>query len=104
MSQMNKNSLTLLECQEHVAEMMADRNWDKRDILLQTVMMAEEMGEVAKAIREITLKGGTKENIKELSHELADVFNYTCHLATFYNIDLNTAFVDKININKQREW
>lgn len=99
-----KQSLTLKTCQQTVADFMRQKGFDQRGMLLQTVMMAEEMGEVAKAMRHIELKGDTPENRQELAHELVDVLNYICWLATKYEIDLDAASQQKMTINSTRTW
>ena len=48
-----------------------------------------------------------RENAKdtgELASELADVALYLLQLASITNIDLEKAILDKIEINKKREW
>jgi 8-oxo-dGTP diphosphatase len=48
-----------------------------------------------------------RENAKdteELAGELADVALYLLQLASITNIDLERAILDKIEINKTREW
>jgi NTP pyrophosphatase (non-canonical NTP hydrolase) len=41
---------------------------------------------------------------EELAGELADVALYLLQLASIMNIDLEKAILDKIEINKTREW
>lgn len=41
---------------------------------------------------------------KELAGELADVALYLLQLASVNGIDLEQAILDKIEVNKQREW
>ncbi len=41
---------------------------------------------------------------KELASELADVALYLLQLASITDIDLEKAILDKIEINKSREW
>ncbi|HSL29095.1 MAG TPA: MazG-like family protein [Anaerolineales bacterium] len=43
-------------------------------------------------------------NREELSGELADVALYLLQLASVTGIDLETAILDKIEINKNRDW
>lgn len=97
-------SLTLADCQRWVEEMMAAKGWEGRSLELQAMMMAEEMGEVCKAVRGLVLKGETPERKQELAHELADVLNYTCWLASKTGVDLEAAFREKFDINAKRVW
>lgn len=95
---------TVAEFQTYVATYMKERGWDKSSILLQTVMMTEEVGEVCKAIRNLHTLDDTQERRDQLADELADVFAYTCWLATYYGIDLATAFRNKQNRQLNRTW
>jgi len=97
-------SLTLAELQARVKQMVADKGFDGANILLQTVMMAEEMGEVAKAVRNLERHGKTAENQRELGLELADLLNYVCWLATHYGVNLDNAIEEKFAINATRTW
>jgi NTP pyrophosphatase (non-canonical NTP hydrolase) len=46
----------------------------------------------------------TAKDKKELASELADVALYLLQLASVSDIDLEKAILDKIEINKRREW
>ena len=70
------------------------------------MLMAEEMGELFSAIRKNS-KGAdvaTDSTIDNVKHELADVFIYLCSIANQHNIDLEEAFREEEEINKQRIW
>ena len=71
--------------------------------------LIEEIGEVAKAIRNHTnlhtQKTQNKEKTKaELASELADVLNYLLDISNHFEIDLAQAFRDKNTENEGREW
>ena len=73
--------------------------------VVRCMLMLEEMGELARAIRKAEKvkhhDDGYKNNIGE---ELADVFIYVSSIADIYNIDLAEAVLDKIEVNKNRTW
>ncbi len=75
-----------------------------RDVML---LLVEEVGELAKAIRrEIGLKVGvTKpEDRKKVAHELADCLIYLLDIANLAEIDLDDAFRAKEEINTKKTW
>jgi NTP pyrophosphatase (non-canonical NTP hydrolase) len=97
-------SLTLDECQNIIEKLMIHHGFDKRSLELQAMMMAEETGEVCKAIRNIVLKGKSPERKQELAEELVDVLNYVCWLAKVNDIDLSATFFEKNTKNQSRVW
>ena len=102
-----KDRAQLIDYQNYAKEIAAERGWDKNNPLESFLLFSEEIGELAKAIRNsINLyheKGKTiKEN--ELENEFADVFSYLLELANQFNIDLEKAFRNKDAENKKRVW
>lgn len=109
---MNNNDLflkenpTIQDFQKYVAEMKIARNLSVEDKPFECMLMAEEVGELFSAIRK-NMKGGsigsgsTAGNVKL---ELADVMIYLCSIANMHGIDLEDAFREKEEINKQRTW
>jgi NTP pyrophosphatase (non-canonical NTP hydrolase) len=93
--------------QQYVAKAVVRRGFAKetpKDILL---LLVEEVGELAKAIRKLSgLKTDTlaKTHDAGLSEELADVFIYLLDLANSYKIDLLSAMRDKEAFNERRSW
>lgn len=65
---------------------------DDKEVLLR---LGEEVGEVMEAVRE-------NQNLKDLSHEMVDVFWNLLRLAELKGIDLEKAFIEKWEINEQR--
>jgi NTP pyrophosphatase (non-canonical NTP hydrolase) len=96
---------SLQDFQRYVADMMVERGFDQSDITGQFLQFAEEVGELAKAIRK-----AEKRRLDESSHvggvpeELADTFIYLLHFCNYFSVDLEQAFRDKEEINKQRTW
>ncbi len=100
-----KEKPTIQDFQKYVREMKIERNF-KVEPMYECCLLAEEVGELISAVRKNT-KGGTigsgsvPGNVKL---ELADVFIYVCSLANIHGVDLEEAFREKEEINKQRTW
>lgn len=93
--------------QHYIHDMVVRRGFDKetpRDVLL---LMVEEVGELAKAIRKyIGLKSDEerKGRYPALEGELADVFIYLLDLANLLEISLFHALHEKEQENEKRSW
>lgn len=93
--------------QEYIHDMVVRRGFDKetpRDVLL---LMVEEVGELAKAVRKyLGLKSDEerKERYPKLEGELADVFIYLLDLANLFEISLFQALYEKEQENEKRSW
>lgn len=95
---------TLQDLQKYVAETCEFRGYstDTRYCLL---LLCEEVGELAKAIRKTT--GGTIDPESRDSHvdeEAADVLWMLAVIANGLGVDLEQAFRNKMEINKSRVW
>lgn len=93
--------------QWYIHDMVVRRGFDKetpRDVLL---LMVEEVGELAKAVRKyLGLKSDQerKDRYPALEGELADVFIYLLDLANLLNISLFHALHEKEQENEKRTW
>lgn len=99
---MTQNFDSVAELQKHLAKTCRDRGWDKKTTEMVFVMFVEEVGELAKEIR--NQNDPTKANIENFELELADVFNYLLELANRFDIDLATAYHKKSALNETRVW
>ena len=105
LEQMDKNT-TLLEIQEYINDMIEIRGFTDetpQDIML---LMIEEVGELAKAVRKTThIKMDiNKTNDYDITGEITDVFNYLLSLCRVLDIDLLEAFKEKEKRNCKRLW
>ena len=78
-----------------------ERNWEQYhtpENLAKSI--AIEAGELLECFQ-WDVNNVNSENVKE---ELADVFIYVCSLANMHGIDLEQAFREKEEKNKQRTW
>lgn len=95
---------TLQDCQAYVAEMVAERGFS-RDIAKKFMMLFEEVGEFAKASRKRAGMRLAKDSAEQdVAAEAADVFLVLLDLCNLMDIDLEQAFRDKEERNKQRAW
>lgn len=97
---------TLSDLQLHIKEICAQRGWDKNNHLEIFLLLTEEIGELAKAIRN---HSGLYQEEKQkkrfaLEEEFADVFSYLLDLANYFDIDLEQAYRKKEAINAKRNW
>jgi NTP pyrophosphatase (non-canonical NTP hydrolase) len=102
-----KPNPTLPDYQQYIKQVCKERDWDKNNPLEIFLLFSEEVGELAKAIRNrLKLYHEEGKNIKndELGHELADIFNYLLDIANCFNIDLENAVKEKEKLNAARKW
>lgn len=98
---------TLKDLQDHIKRIGEERGWNKNNYLEIFLLLSEEFGELAKAVRNYAglyteeKKGNNKYILEE---EFADVLNYLFDLANCFNIDLEEAFRKKDKINAERDW
>ena len=102
-----KENPTLTDLQKYIKLIGEERGWDKNNYLEIFLLLSEEMGELAKAIRNRTGLYAEKGKLfkdNELEGEFADVLNYLLDLANFFDIDLEKAFREKDKVNSKRVW
>lgn len=97
---------TLPELQQYMDEICQERGWTKDSYAEKFLLFTEEVGELAKAIRKKQGLYQEKASQKhlELEEEFADVLSYLLDLANCFQIDLETAFREKEQVNATRTW
>ncbi len=100
-----KENPTLKDFQDYVREMKAERGF-KVDPIYECCLLAEETGELISAVRKNNKGGsiGSGSVPGSVKLELADVLIYLCSIANLHGVDLEEAFREKEEINKQRTW
>jgi NTP pyrophosphatase (non-canonical NTP hydrolase) len=97
---------TLPELQRYMDEVCKERGWIKDSYAEKFLLFTEEVGELAKAIRK--RQGLYQEKARqkdlELEEEFADVLSYLLDLANCFQVDLETAFREKEQVNATRTW
>jgi NTP pyrophosphatase (non-canonical NTP hydrolase) len=95
--------MTLPDYQAHIAKLVVERGYDKETIPEVFLLLTEEVGELAKAIRRTHgMKIGDHSKRRELEDELADIFWLLLDLCNRHNIDLEKAFIHKEAKNASR--
>lgn len=102
-----KPNPTLADYQEYLKRLCAERGWNKNNPLEIFLLFSEEIGELAKAIRnklKLYHEVGKLTNDDELESEFADVFSYLLDLANQFEVNLEEAFRNKEKKNALRVW
>ena len=97
---------TLMDLQKYMDEVCKERGWVKDTYAEKFLLFIEEVGELAKAMRKTAGLYDEKAKQKHIDHEeeFADVLSYLLDLANYFQIDLETAFREKEQINESRTW
>jgi len=96
---------TLKELQAYFAEKSKERGFDKETAQDTLLLMIEEVGELARAIRKrVGIKSDDKSRIYPVQEELADILAYLLHLSNILKLDLEESFWKKEEENKKRVW
>ena len=101
---------SLAGLQKYMQDICEERGWDTASDLETFLLFSEEVGELAKAIRNrrqlfIEKEKISKGNVQEeLAMEFADVLGYLLDLASRMEVDLEAAFERKEAINAARSW
>lgn len=91
--------------QKYVTELEQERGFLDNTIQQQCLFLGEEIGELFKAVRkQQKMKVDGKSVVGSVDEELADILIYLCSIANRLDIDLEQAFRDKEEVNKQRTW
>ena len=100
-----KGNPTMADFQQYVKEMKAERGF-RVEPIYECCLLAEEVGELISAVRKNTKGGsiGSGSVAGNVKLELADVLIYLCSIANIHGINLEEAFREKEEINKQRTW
>lgn len=99
---------SLDEIQTYIKKVMEIRGFNKEKSSDKILLLVEEVGELAKAIRKNESNLGidkTKEyNYSSIESEIADVFIVLLSICDILNIDLLKAFFNKEEENIKRIW
>lgn len=99
---------SLDEIQTYIKKVMEIRGFNKEKSSDKILLLVEEVGELAKAIRKNENNLGidkTKEyNYSSIESEIADVFIVLLSICDILNVDLLKAFLNKEEENIKRIW
>ncbi len=107
-----KDKPTLTDLQQYMDAVCKERGWNTDNPLETFLLFSEEVGELAKAIRNQRglYQEAAKVNQKSVSirqnleEEFADVLGYLFDLANQFDVNLEQAFRDKEAVNEKRDW
>lgn len=99
---------TLQEVQEYIKEVITIRGFANQEIEKTMLLLLEEVGELAKAIRKTATNMGIDNNKSNhydtIESEVADVFIVLNSVCNKLNIDLYQSLKDKEKENINRIW
>ena len=83
---------------DNTKEMCAHKGWDRAPVNTVWLLLTEEIGELASAIRQYTQvyrkMNLQKERGTDVQMEMGDVFSYLFQLASMLNVDLDEMWVN----------
>lgn len=97
----------LADLQAYQAAVCKARGWDQTTDLETFLLFSEEIGELAKAIRnhrQLYQEADRAKKQEGLSEEFADVLSYLLELANRFGVDLGQAYREKEAKNATRNW
>jgi NTP pyrophosphatase (non-canonical NTP hydrolase) len=100
-----KANATLIDWQAYVQQKITERGFADETTQQQFMLLVEEVGELAKALRPLEgIKTSDDSEKLELAHEAADVFWMLCCVCNGLSIDLDEALRSKDAKNEKRVW
>lgn len=94
--------------QEYVKKVIGMRGFDTQSVQSSLLLLLEETGELAKAVRKnssgMSVDINKLYNYDTIESELADVFIVLLSICNKLDINLFTALTDKEKVNCQRSW
>ena len=101
-------SNTLHEVQEYIRKVIEIRGFSNQSIEQAMLLLTEEIGELAKAIRKektsMSIDNNKIKNYDTIESEVADVFIVLCTICNKLDIDLFSSLKDKEKENIERKW
>lgn len=99
---------TLNEIQNYIKEVIKIRGFSEQKVQDKMLLLLEETGELAKAIRktipETSVDYERIENYTDIEEEVADVFIVLVSICNRLNINLYDAIIKKEEKNIKRQW
>lgn len=102
------NDNTIIQVQEYIGKVIELRGFSKQNIEKTMLLLTEEVGELAKAIRKeqtsMSIDKSKISNYDTIESEVADVFIVLCSICNKLNIDLFSSLKEKEKENITRKW
>ena len=103
-----KENNTLEEVQEYIRKVIKIRGFSNQSIEQAMLLLTEEIGELAKAIRKekttMSIDNNKIRNYDTIESEVADVFIVLCTICNKLNINLFSSLKAKEKENIERIW
>lgn len=98
---------SLREIQQYIKDMELERDFTQTTVVQNCLMMVEEVGELAKVLRKhhagLRIDQDKKYDL-DAAGEVTDILIYLIAIANRLDLDMEQAFRDKEEKNKQRTW
>ena len=99
---------SLIQVQEYIKKVIELRGFSEQNIEKTMLLLTEEVGELAKAIRKdetsMSIDRLKIKNYDTIESEVADVFIVLCTICNKLNINLYDAIKNKEEKNIKRQW
>ncbi len=96
---------TIADVQQYIKATVAHRGFSHESVQDNFIMLTEELGELAKALRKLNgVKVATDSTMTSVEEEVADVAWMLMCVCNKLGIDLESAIRAKEEKNKQRVW
>ena len=103
-----KSDNSLDDVQNYIKNVIELRGFSEQDIEKTMLLLTEEVGELAKAIRKeqtsMSIDKSKIRNYDSIENEVADVFIVLCSICNKLNIDLFSSLKEKEKENINRIW
>lgn len=103
-----KEGNTLGEVQEYIRKVIEIRGFSNQSIEQAMLLLTEEIGELAKAIRKekttMSIDNNKSKNYDTIESEVTDVFIVLCTICNKLDIDLFSSLKEKERENIERKW
>lgn len=102
------NQMTLNEIQDYIKKVIEIRGFGSQPVEQAMLLLVEEVGELAKAIRKdktnMCIDKNKIKNYDAVEGEIADVFIVLTSVCNLLNINLYDVFFEKEKVNVERIW
>lgn len=96
---------TLQDFQTYVGDLEKERGFDQQTLVEKCLLLGEEVGELFKSVRNHSqIAVDESARVSPVAEELADVMIMMVSVANHAGVDLETAFREKEETNKNRVW
>lgn len=103
-----KSDNNIIQVQEYIKKVIELRGFSEQNVESTMLLLTEEVGELAKAIRKdrtsMSIDESKIKNYDTIESEVADIFIVLCNICNKLNIDLFSAIKEKEKENIKRKW